>query len=184
MVFPNFIPTFPLAAADPEAELPTLEHGVPDAGSYLPGTPAWVWVAIGAGVVALLVLIVWLIRRFKKPVLPPLPPARDHFRDARTSLTSLANNLADRPINEIASEASLILRRYFASTCAEPALYQTNEEFAARQIDLPKEASDLLRDLNAAKYSKSITDRERAESFVNRSQTCLETINSARNISA
>ena len=165
-------------------ELPTLDHGLPDPEVYLPGTPLWVWIAIVTAALALILLIIWLVLRFKKPAPPTPPPAPNHLNTAIASLNRLETALENHPLNEIASAASLIVRNYLAASCAEPALYETSEEFRARQIALPKEATDLLNDLSDAKYSKSSTDQAQAVSFIKRSRTCLETIHAARNVTA
>lgn len=169
-------------AEEATEELPTLEHGIPEPEVYLPGTPLWIWITIGTAVLALLLLIIWLIHRFKKPTPPTPPPAPNHLNAAISSLNRLEAALENQPLNEIASATSLIVRNYLATSCAEPALYQTSEEFRARQISLPKEATDLLNDLSDAKYSKSTTDQAQAKSFMTRSRTCLETIHAARNV--
>ncbi|YCM45389.1 hypothetical protein V2O64_05055 [Verrucomicrobiaceae bacterium 227] len=171
-------------ALEASEELPTLEFGVPEPEVYLPGTPLWVWIAIGTAVLALLLLIIWLVRRFKKPAPPTPPPAPNHLNTAISSLNRLETVLENHPLNEIASAASLILRNYLAASCAEPALYETSEEFKARQMGLPKEATTLLNDLSDAKYSKSTTDQDKALSFIKRSRTCLETIHAARNVTS
>jgi len=169
-------------AEEATEKLPTLEHGVPEPEVYLPGTPLWVWIAMGTAALALLLLIIWLIRRFKKTAPPTPPPAPNHLNTAIASLNQLETALENHPLNEIASAASLIVRNYLAASCAEPALYQTSEEFKARQIALPREAANLLNDLSDAKYSKSTTDQAKAVSFIERSRTCLKTIHAARNV--
>ena len=167
-----------------QPDLPTLEHGVPEPEVYLPGTPPWVWGLVAAGVILLIVFIVWLARRLKGSPAPVPPPLRNHYKEALSALDHLEGSLENQPLNEVASETSLIVRRYLASTSAEPALFQTIEEFEARQIALPKEATTLLRDLNAAKYSRSSHDPSRAREFIKRSQDCLKTIDSARHLTS
>jgi|GEM_PF-881609 len=176
---PNLTPSG-TPADEVTEELPTLEHGVPEPEAYLPGTPLWVWIAVGAAALALLLLIIWLVRRFKKPVSPTPPPAPNHLHTAIAALNRLEAALENQPLNEIASATSLIVRNYLAASCAEPALYETTEEFKARQITLPREVTDLLNDLSDAKYSKSITNQVQAVSFLERSRTCLNTTHAAR----
>ncbi|MGC6464565.1 MAG: hypothetical protein ACON38_06920 [Akkermansiaceae bacterium] len=166
----------------PVEELPTLVHGVPEPEVYLPPTPLWVWIAIGIASFLLLLLIIWLVRKFHKPALAPLPPA-NHLPKAIAGLNKLEASLDNQPLSEVSTEISLIIRSYFASTRAEPALYETTEEFQSRQIDLPKEATDLLNELSDAKYSKTSSDQARALAFIDRSRTCLETIHAARHLS-
>ncbi len=56
-----------------------------------------------------------------------------HSRRARDEITQLKETVSETPINKAATELSLILRRYLASTFHDPALFETNEEFAIRE---------------------------------------------------
>jgi hypothetical protein len=78
----------------------------------------------------------------------------------------------------------LAIRGYLAGSMSEPALYETVEEFKARQPNLPREAEALLTDLNAAKYSKSTIAPEQARDFVARSKQCLKTIHAAHTVTS
>lgn len=162
---------------------PALEHGIPDPETYLPGTPAWVWWAV-AGAVVLLLLAGWLLfKLLRRPAIqPPGLPSRDFYGAAEKRLKSLESECDSRPLGEIAAHASLAIRSYLAGSMSEPALYETVEEFKARQTNLPREAETLLSDLNDTKYSKSSVNGERAREFVTRSKECLKTIHSARTV--
>ena len=59
-------------------------------------------------------------------------------------LDSLEAEANERLISEIAAEASLAIRTYLAGAQAEPALYETIEEFHARQTILPADANHVL----------------------------------------
>ncbi|MEJ6719098.1 MAG: hypothetical protein QNK82_11465 [Akkermansiaceae bacterium] len=162
---------------------PTLEHGIPDPETYLPGTPEWIWWAIGGGLLLLLLAIWGLFKLLHRPsVSPPEKPTQDFFGSALKRLKSLEPECPSRPLAEIAAHASLAIRAYLANSMSEPALYETVEEFKARQSNLPREAETLLTDLNNAKYARSSIDAERAHEFVARSRQCLETIHSARTV--
>ncbi len=167
---------------DPESPL-TLDHGIPDPETYLPGTPPWVWWLVAAGVI-LVLLLLWLLARHlnKSKPRPPTLQKRDFYGTASQSLRTLESDCETRPLAEIAAHCSLALRGYLASSMSEPALYETVEEFKARQPDLPREAEDLLTDLNDAKYARSTVDAERASGFIERSLACLKTIHAAQNV--
>jgi len=169
---------------DPENP-PTLEHGIPDPETYLPGTPVWMWCALAAAIILLLLLILWLVRKFShKNSPPPLPPKHDFHDAALKSLRALKEDSDSRPLAEVSAHCSLALRSYLAGSRSEPALYETVEEFKARQPDLPREAEALLTDLNDTKYAKSKVDPERARDFIDRSEQCLQTLHSAQTITS
>lgn len=182
LTLPSSTNSLTTQAAETKEELPTLEHGIPEPEVYLPGTPTWVWITLGLASLVLLLLIIWLVRKFWKKSPPPPAPPINYLSRAIASLNQLEASTEDRPLNSISTEISLIVRNYFAATRSEPALYETTEEFQARQINLPKEAADLLTDLGNVKYSRSSTDQEKAVTFIERSRTCLETIHAAQNI--
>ncbi len=162
---------------------PTLEHGIPDPETYLPGTPEWLWWAIGGGVLLFLLMAWGLFKIFYRPAIaPPVIPKRDFFGMALKKLNSLEPECSNHPLAEIAAQASLALRAYLAGSMSEPALYETVEEFKARKTNLPREAETLLSDLNDAKYARSTIDTEKSREFITRSRQCLETIHSARTV--
>jgi len=167
---------------DPDTP-PSLEHGIPDPETYLPGTPIWVWWATAVGGLLLLLIVWWLWKFFRRSSnAPPLMPKRDFFAAAMKSLESLKLDCDSRPLAEIAAHSSLAVRGYLAGSMSEPSLYETVEEFKARQPNLPREAETLLTDLNEAKYSKSTVHSERARDFVTRSEQCLKTLHAARTV--
>lgn len=162
---------------------PSLEHGIPDPETYLPGTPGWVWWAIVGGVILLLLAGWFLFKLLYRPsTQPPGLPTRDFYGSAMNRIKSLESDCDSKPLGEVAAHASLAIRSYLASSMSEPALYETVEEFKARQTNLPGEAETLLTDLNDTKYSKSTIDGEKAREFITRSQECLKTIHSARTV--
>ncbi len=167
---------------DSEAPL-SLDHGIPDPETYLPGTPPWVWWLVVAAVL-LSLLLLWFIISYFRPskVTPPSLPKRDFYAAASRSLRELEEDAHSRPLAEVAAHSSLAIRVYLAGSLSEPALYETVEEFKARQPNLPREAEALLSDLNDAKYSRSTIDPERARDFIDRSKQCLKTIHSAQNV--
>lgn len=169
---------------DPEAPL-TLDHDIPAPETYLPGTPEWVWWSGSIGVILALIAILMLVKFLRRPKSTvPAIPKRDFYAAASKSLRSLDEQCESLPLAEIAAHSSLAIRVYLAGSMSEPALYETVEEFKARQPDLPREAEALLTDLNAAKYSKSTIAPEQARDFVTRSKQCLKTIHAAQNVTS
>lgn len=167
---------------DPDTS-PSLDHGLPDPVTYLPGTPPWVWALTVVAVLFILSTSYFLFRHFqgKQPASPTLPP-KDFYAAALQSLGEIEGECETRPLAEVAAQCSLSLRTYLAGSLSEPALYETVEEFRARQGELPSEAENLLSDLNEAKYSRSKADPTRAQAFIGQSKQCLKTIHSAQNI--
>ncbi|MFT6179958.1 MAG: hypothetical protein ACI9NQ_001976 [Paracoccaceae bacterium] len=169
---------------DPEAPL-TLDHDIPAPETYLPGTPEWVWWSGSMGIVLAIILLWLLVKFLRRPKAgPPVIPKRDFYAAASKSLRSLEKNCESLPLAEVAAHSSLAIRGYLAGSMSEPALYETVEEFKARQPNLPREAEALLTDLNAAKYSKSTIAPEQARDFVARSKQCLKTIHAAHTVTS
>jgi len=94
----------------------------------------------------------------------------------------LERSLEGMPLSQIATETSLIVRRYFAATLSEPALYETTEEFQSRQIDLPQHVAELLNRLSNAKYSQSANDHRKGFEFVSQAKNTLNQSHSAREL--
>jgi len=169
---------------DPEKP-PSLDHGINDPETFLPEPITWIPWAI-AGAVLLILLLIWLTVWFfkKTKARPPAPPQKDFYPIASRNLRELEAECHSSPLAEIAARASLAIRAYLAGSMSEPALYETAEEFTARQGNLPRETEELLNDLNEAKYARSTIDPERAKGFVTRSQNCLKTTHAARNVTS
>lgn len=168
---------------DPQ-KLPKLEHGIPDPETYLPGTPMWVWLPVGLGLGLLVALSFFLYRKFRPAPLAAPPTLPSHFKAARKKLAGLEKLSESHPLSELSSEASLSLRKYLAAARNEPSLYQTTEEFNARNHDLPTEVSALLQDLADTKYAKSRIDPPQAEKLIARSQECLDHIHASQSLTS
>ena len=153
---------------------PTLEHGIPDPETYLPETPDWFWWFLICGIILTVLAIWWLIRLlFTKPKKTKAISEPDLFTPAMRVLDSLESQADKRLISEIAAEASLAIRTYLAGAQAEPALYETVEEFEARQAVLPADTNQVLNRLNDAKYNKSEINQVRSSKFIAESRACL-----------
>lgn len=109
---------------------PPLElHDVESAERFLARfwLPWWQWLALGAAVLALLVVLAIILRRTRQPRTDPAAA----LRRAQLALAALA----ERPpsaISQLATDVSLVLRRFLAEASGDPALYQTREEFVSR----------------------------------------------------
>ncbi len=88
-------------------------------------------------------------------------------------LDSLESQAHERLISEIAAQASLAIRTYLAGAQAEPALYETVEEFQARQTILPADANHVLNRLNDAKYDQSEINQTLSSKLIEESRVCL-----------
>lgn len=155
-------------------EPPSLEHGIPSPETYLPGTPVWFWWVLTFGVLALVALLGWAVKLLRPAPKPTAPAPRDLFTPTMAALAGLEEECSRELVSVIAARASLALRTYLADSRSEPALYETAEEFEARQSKLPASANAFLNDLNHAKYAKSSIDEERARQWVEQSRECLK----------
>jgi hypothetical protein len=153
---------------------PTLQHGIPGPETYLPETPDWfLWFLI-LGVILTILAIWWLIRLLFTESKKTKPISNlDFFRPAMRVLDSLESQAHERLISEIAAEASLAIRTYLAGAQAEPALYETVEEFQARQTILPADANHVLNRLNDAKYDQSEINQTLSSKLIEESRVCL-----------
>lgn len=163
----------------PSPDLPKLDHGIPPPETYLPGTPVWFWWLLAVGSALCLVLLFWLFRLLKPKAKPARPLERDLFTPAMTSLHELEEAADGQQVSEIAARISLTLRTYLADARSEPALYETVEEFQARQTILPPEINRFLNELNEVKYAKSKIDAERAQTLVAHARECLKTLHTS-----
>lgn len=100
----------------------------------LPGDPAApLWIGLVVALVLLAIasgLLIWRRRHPRKP--DPLALRRQAYQEATVALGKVAATTA----RAAAVQASLILRRYLAAALADPALYETHEEFIARSDSL------------------------------------------------
>ena len=165
-----------------EPKLPSLEHGIASPEELLPPTQWWVWAIIVASAALVLLLLFWVRKSIHPPVINEAPPLPDYYRIAKDNLNKLQDQFAQRPVSEIAAEASLAVRSFLEGALSEPALFETTEESTSRDVYLPKDAADLLNDLNNSKYSPSQVSAELSAQLVNRSLSCLKTLHTANTL--
>lgn len=100
----------------------------PSPEPFLPGAPWWPW-TVSAGLILLIILAIVLLPRRKKTAVSH--PRNETFQAALATLSKTPANPKDD-----ATLASLALREYLSIAAADPALYETHEEYLARQDSL------------------------------------------------
>lgn len=110
-------------------DLRLIETPPPDDLLIAPGL-LW-WGVVGACVVLVAILALWLWMDRRRPKLPAPDPLAAY---AAASAALEACSATDP--RQAALEASLILRRYLATAVGEPSLYETHEQFVARHNSL------------------------------------------------
>lgn len=92
--------------------------------------PLVIWLAVVAGILLLVALLVWLIFRFgkrKEPKLSPEVAARRRLHRIEAEKTTLAPN-------EMALEISDALKDYLQERYKDPLRFETAQEFLARYV--------------------------------------------------
>ncbi|MBK1791262.1 DUF4381 family protein [Persicirhabdus sediminis] len=143
-----------------ELPIPSGLQDITNADSYLQEAAAPQWatgLAIAAGVI-IVIAIIWALRSPQKKY------GKSQGQLANEALTSLKERCAELSNKELATELSLILRRFLDVTYQDPSIYQTHEEFILREdallnIDNDKRSHllDFLTHLNAFKYKQQST---------------------------
>lgn len=144
---------------DPSLELRGLVP--PDPLLPHPGVPVWAWFAMAAGVLLLALIGIILLRVLtRKRMVAPGSPREAFYRQAVAALQAISS----ARIQEVATQVSVILRRYLAGVVADPALYETHEEFISRHEALAKYPEELRRQTAEAfsriarlKYGREVT---------------------------
>jgi 4-amino-4-deoxy-L-arabinose transferase-like glycosyltransferase len=95
----------------------------------IPTHGMWPW-WVGAGLVAVLALILWRLLRPRRPA--AADPLESRHRAYVEALAALDAAQSAGGVREAAVQASLILRKYLSLAAADPALFETHEEFMAR----------------------------------------------------
>jgi hypothetical protein len=100
-------------AASPEALLP--DHGL------------WPWWATAVLLAVVIAVVLFLVLRKRKPA--AIDARGNAFREAHGALSAIKS---DDP-RDAAVQCSLVLRKYLSVVAADPALFETHEEFIARR---------------------------------------------------
>jgi hypothetical protein len=101
--------------------------------ALLPDHGSWPW-WLAAAVLVLSLAAVVLLRKRRKPGVTAVVIREQAYREAMAALEG--SSPADA--REAAVRCSLVLRRYLATAAADPALFETHEEFLARGDALGK----------------------------------------------
>jgi LPXTG-motif cell wall-anchored protein len=147
-------------------------------GDLVPAHGLWPWF-VAAGIALLVIAgVLWLLRKRRRPGESPAALREAAYRDALAALDGIPTDQS----RTVAVQASLILRKYLATAAADPALYETHEEFIARHDslqqlnpDVRSAASDAFRKLAALKYAPDISPEPPA-GIREESRTLLETL--------
>jgi len=102
------------------------------AEKFLPGPEMhwWIWGLLALAAILVIALLVAILRRSKQG------PRVDPSAARRRALAALAGIDPSKRAAEVATEVSLLLRRFLADTLGDPALFETHEEFLSRQASL------------------------------------------------
>lgn len=98
--------------------------------ALLPDHGLWPWWAAAILLAAAIALVLYLVFRKRKPAAADARKVReDAFREAIGSLSGIRT---DDP-RDAAVQSSLVVRKYLSVAAGDPALFETHEEFIARQ---------------------------------------------------
>ena len=122
-----------------------------------PTTPWWIWaLAISVGLI-LITLIILLNQKNK-----PHKTRKTLLEKARSELSRLKKKSSELSTEKLATQISMVIRRYLEAAFEDPALFETNEEFTLRanalgtlHPDTRTQITDYLQQLSHFKYSPS-----------------------------
>ncbi len=145
---------------------------VPDTGWSL-----WLAAGLGMALVITAIVVIRMVRK-KSSYASPAALREAAFRDALAAL----NAIRAAETRDIAVQASLILRSYLAAAAADPALYETHEEFISRHDALQSLTADArnaagtgFSRLATLKYAPQIPT-ESPDTVLGESRSLLETL--------
>ena len=96
--------------------------------ALVPSIGLWPWFVGGAALVLLAIALVFLVIALRKHAIDPKAARQAAYQDA---IGGLDPNTATDP-RDAAIRSSLVLRRYLSVAAADPALFETHEEFISR----------------------------------------------------
>lgn len=158
--------------------LKLIEPASPEA--LVPAAGWSLWLIIAGIVIALIIAAIILIRVLLKKSSAPSPAAlrESAFREALAALHAVKSTQT----RDAAVQSSLIVRKYLAAAAADPALYETHEEFISRHDSLQSLTPDArsaaetgFTRLALLKYAPDIPD-EAPEAILEESQVLLEAL--------
>ncbi len=128
-------------------KLEWIEPAPPEA--LIPDHSLWPWFLAAAVALVVIALLVWFFRKRKSTATDPRTLRDAAFAEAATAIAAISAENA----REAAVQASLLLRKYLSAAAADPALFETHEEFIARHDSL-QALNDTTRAAAAAGFSR------------------------------
>ena len=134
-------------------------HDITPPGEFLPEptTPWWIWTLAATGVLLIIVLVIFWLRRPN--------PTKSHatlLDEVRARLAEIREKAPTIPPHTIATQTSLVTRHYLKAAFQDPAIFETNEELTLRPSALERLHPDsrepvkgYLAKLSDLKYSPS-----------------------------
>lgn len=104
----------------PESLVPTMDY-------------TWIWILL-LSIIFVICLIIFLAKRKPRKTIDPLARRKAAYKAAVKSFSEATATNS----REAAVKSSMILRRFLADAVADPALFETHEEFITRQDSLTK----------------------------------------------
>lgn len=96
--------------------------------ALVPAIGLWPWFVAGGALILLAIAVVFLVIALRKQTRDPNAQRQAAYQDA---IGGLDPNGATDP-RDAAIRSSLVLRRYLSVAAADPALFETHEEFVSR----------------------------------------------------
>ncbi len=153
-------------------------HDITAPGEFLPEPtyPWWVWAIAAASVAFIIILVILWLRK------PDTAKERSTLLDdARARLAKIKEKAPNMQPHTIATETSLVIRRYLVNAFKDPAIFETTEEFTLRPQALAKlppnsqqPIKDYLTKISELKYSPSLTTN--ASQLVDEAESLLANI--------
>lgn len=153
----------------------------------------WLWVIIGATILAFLVFLFFLIRylRKNKKQLPALQN-QNAFKEAMQALEQLrkANESGDMPVKEYHTKLADVLKVYYSKASRQNVLNKTTEEILTKlkshQLNAETElhTSEALQTGDATKFAKyhpSFTENELALNYLKNTIEEIEKLRNTKN---
>jgi hypothetical protein len=149
---------------------------LPDPSLVLPGPDLWVYILSGLLVLALTALIVWLLFRPVKVLLPPEPKP---WTSAMNHLREILTQVSFKTPSQTAADVSETLRQYFLQRYKIPAPFRTSQELFQRQgipaTSLRLQKYESLADLwDQLAFAPSPSNHEEAANLVKQAIAYLE----------
>ncbi len=157
-----------------------------DKAVRIPAWPATYWIALGAGVALVAVLVAWLVSRRRRKTAsaaastPALSPGEE-LRLALARLATAAESLGD-DARDFYSELTYALKRFLERATGDPVLewttFETVRRLREKGFEFPREVAfpDLLASADRVKFGKGAATREDAREALVKARAVLHDI--------